>query len=117
MAQTLDKSERLSGKIAISRLMGKGRWGSFPGFRFCCLAPNEQEKNRLIVSVPKKLFKRAVKRNLLKRRIREAYRTQKESLHHKDGFCDVLLQYNSSEIMTFEEIRMSIGSILNILSE
>ena len=117
MAQTLDKSERLSGKTAISRLVEKGRWSSIPGFRFCCLAPNSAEKNRIMISVPKKLFKRAVKRNLLKRRIREAYRTQKDLLRHKDGFCDILFQYNSTEIMSYEDIKSSLASIFKLLSE
>ena len=36
----------------------------------------------MAVSVPKRLFKRAVDRNLLKRRIREAYRLNKSDLYH-----------------------------------
>jgi len=36
---------------------------------------------RMAVSVPKKHFKRAVKRNLIKRRIRESYRKQKHTLY------------------------------------
>ncbi len=35
----------------------------------------------MAVSVPKRLFKRAVDRNLMKRRIREAYRLQKPGLY------------------------------------
>ena len=36
------------------------------------------QPNAVMVSVPKRNFKRAVKRNLLKRRIRESYRLNKE---------------------------------------
>jgi len=41
---------------------------------------------QLAFSVPKKNFKRAVKRNLLKRRMRESYRLRKNKLYsHLDG--------------------------------
>ena len=76
MTQTLPKRERLSGKTAISTLMKKGRWGGAGCLKYCILSPGGAEFNRLIVSVSKRSFKRAVKRNLLKRRMREAYRTQ-----------------------------------------
>ncbi len=65
-----------------------------------------------MVSVPKKHFKRAVKRNLLKRRIREAYRLQK-SLLSQDRRCDILFTYISSEVAAFDEIRTAVATILN----
>lgn len=111
MPQTLSKSERLSGKTAISRLMEDGKWGGIPGFRYCYLACDDSIGNsRIMISVPKKLFKRAVKRNLLKRRIREAYRTQKDILNAP---VDILFQYNSSEVMEYDAVREAIKSILN----
>ena len=46
------------------------------------LTGEEQTSHALVaVSVSKKSFKRAVIRNLVKRRIREAYRKEKESLY------------------------------------
>ena len=75
---TLPKSERVSGKAAVSALMSKGRWGFARGLKYCYLANEDEEDspvaNRVMVSVPKRLFKRAVRRNLLKRRLREAFR-------------------------------------------
>ena len=44
----------------------------------------------------KKYHKRAVKRNLLKRRIRESYRKQKHNLNI-DGGLDVLFMYSTKE--------------------
>ena len=67
--------------------------------------------NRIIVSVPKKFFKRAVKRNLLKRRLREAYRTQKSLLPSSAG-VDLLLSYSSAEILSSAEIRECVAAVL-----
>jgi ribonuclease P protein component len=61
----------------------------------------------MAVSVPKRLFKRAVDRNLLKRRIREAYRQNKYSLYqllHSDQKMHVLIQYHQKDIADFQTI-------------
>ena len=110
---TLSKAERISSKRDISRLLSNGRWGSCDGVKYCIFSPNGLEFNRILVSVPKKHFKRAVKRNLLKRRIREAYRTQKV-LCLAPG-ADILLQYDSGEILPFSAIRDIVGSILKMV--
>ena len=54
-----------------------------------------------MVSVSKRFFKRAVKRNLLKRRLREAYRTRKGLL---PAGVDLMLVYNSKEVLSSPEI-------------
>ena len=64
-----------------------------------------------MVSVPKKFFKRAVKRNLLKRRIRESWRLQKEMLNVTG--VDLLFTYSTKEIMEFDQIRSSVGKIID----
>jgi len=106
---TLSKEERLSGKSSVSRLISEGKWGSCTGLKFCCLKPNGLEYSRILISVPKKFFKRAVKRNLLKRRIRESYRTQKSIL--TEG-SDIMFLYNTPEILSFSELRSSVENIL-----
>ena len=82
LRNTLPKKERLCGKTAISKLLA-GKKGSVPGMRFIYLKDTGADTNRIVVSVSKKFFKRAVKRNLLKRRIRESYRMQKHALEVK----------------------------------
>ncbi|MBP9997751.1 MAG: ribonuclease P protein component [Bacteroidales bacterium] len=110
MGATLSKEERLCGKTAIDNLVHKGRWGGFGHLKYCTVSNEGAELNRILVSVPKKYFKRAVKRNLLKRRMREAYRTQKELLGTKGH--DLMLVYSSPEVAPYSTIREEVASIL-----
>ena len=80
---TLSKEERLSWKRHIDRLFTEGR--SFVAFplRVVYLLSDEEGmpvRASFLVSVPKKRFKRAVKRNRIKRQVREAYRMHKYDL-------------------------------------
>lgn len=79
---TLSKEERLSWKRYIDLLFAKGQ--SFVAFplRVVYLAVEEETLApvSILVSVPKKKFRRAVKRNLIKRQVREAYRVRKYDL-------------------------------------
>ncbi len=70
------KSERLTGKITIDRLYKNGvTIKKFPlKLIFIELEKPEDVPLQCVMSVPKRLYKRAVDRNLLKRRMREAYR-------------------------------------------
>lgn len=113
---TLPKEERLCGKTGISHLLAKGRHGNVPNMRYLCLTNNGKEFNRIMVSVPKKLFKRAVKRNLLKRRIRESYRKQKHDLNIKSG-VDLLFMYSTKEVLSYEEIYKTVGQIIRKINE
>lgn len=113
---TLPKEERLCGKTGISHLLAKGRHGNVPNMRYLCLKNNGKEFNRIMVSVPKKLFKRAVKRNLLKRRIRESYRKQKHDINLKSG-VDLLFMYSTKEVLSYEEIYKTVGQIIRKINE
>lgn len=110
---TFSKAERVCGKAAVSRLMNDGRWGSSLHLKYCFVSTGEP-LNRLLVSVPKRHFKRAVKRNLLKRRLRESYRLQKERLSAEG--VDLMLFYNSPEVLPFEQIYSEVGEILDKIS-
>lgn len=116
MEQTLTKDERLFGKTAVGDLLKKGRWGVTANLKYCWLTHEGDACNRIMVSVPKRNFKRAVKRNLLKRRLRESYRTQKELLSGNRS-VDVMFFYNSKEVLDSEVIRAEVKEILTILSE
>jgi ribonuclease P protein component len=109
---TLPKKERLCGKTSISMLLAKGKHGNVEGLRYLCRKGTGNDVNRFMVSVPKKLFKRAVKRNLLKRRIRECYRKQKHNLTIEGGL-DVLFMYSTKEILSYEQIYAAVGQIID----
>ena len=77
---TFRKEERLSKEKQIQELFAKG--SSFYLFPFKVLfLPQADPANpvhQVLISVSKRHFKRAVDRNLIKRRIREAYRLQQQ---------------------------------------
>ena len=82
---------------------------------------NKINKNKILISVPKKNIKNAVDRNRIKRLIRESYRLQKSItnkiiLHNKN--LAILLVYSSSKTnVTFKEIFDKINLILQSLKK
>jgi len=75
----------------------------------------------MAVSVPKRLFKRAVDRNLLKRRIREAYRLQKPEF--LEFFLDagistqMMIQYKGREIESYAFIEKKLHEAMEKLKK
>ncbi len=114
MDATLPKSERLCGKTAVVGLFEAGKSASAGCLRCKYLyRPLEQEPSRIVVSVPKRSFKRAVKRNLLKRRMREAYRHQKDLLGPS---VDILFIYTSTEVLPYETLFADMANLLQTVS-
>ena len=117
---TFPKAERISGVKDVAALLAGGKWMRSELLKACYMR-NDLEFSRIVVAVPKRLFKRAVKRNLLKRRIREAYRLQKELLGAATGATatgfDILLQYNSPEVADFSSIRDDVAVVLHRIAE
>lgn len=127
MDNGLSKKERICSVKAIENLIARGRYANLGVIRVCHCQREEASAagleatvleasaevglNRMMVSVPKKLFKRAVKRNLLKRRIREAYRLQKGLLAGCTGI-DMMFVYNSKEVADFATIYAAVGAAL-----
>jgi len=113
MAATLSKSERLCGKKAIAGLMEHGKGGSAGCLRYKFLKAGEAEVSRILVSVPKRFFKRAVKRNLLKRRIRESYRLRKDLLPVP---VDIAFLYQAHEVLSYDEISAAMAEVLSAVA-
>jgi len=76
---------------------------------------------KIAISVKKKTFKKAVKRNLLKRRIREALRLNLASLRNALKMNNYkiifLIVYNSPDILEFSEIQTKIQEALVLLEQ
>ncbi len=82
--QTLTKAERLSSKKQIDKLFLGGQSRSMSAYPLRVVymveeleEPVEDAQVAILVSVPKRCFKRAVKRNRVKRQVREVYRRNK----------------------------------------
>ncbi len=79
---TLSKAERLNKKRLIDQLFGGDGKSllAFPLRMVYMTSGGGDPTASMLVSVPKKRFKRAVKRNRVKRQVREAYRRNKRIL-------------------------------------
>lgn len=105
--QTFTKAERLCSKVLIDKLIEKGN--TFQCFPFKMIWLEIQEgiaPAQIVISVPKRNFKRAVDRNKLKRRIREAYRKNKTILYEQLNNKKILLMlvYTAKIITDHKEI-------------
>lgn len=70
---------------------------------------------RILFSVPKKYHKRANRRNLLRRRAKEAYRLQKSLLQLAAPY-DIALIYTSREVESYDRIAHAVRKIIDHLN-
>lgn len=84
MRNTFSKEERLCSKRLIDSLFHNGSSFIVYPYRVVLLpvsALSDILPAQVLISVPKRRFKHAVDRNLLKRRMKESYRLQKAELY------------------------------------
>jgi ribonuclease P protein component len=120
MNSRLPKNERLHSKKLIKELFDKGSSFFLYPFKVMVLEINFElpETNQVLFSVSKKKLKKAVDRNLIKRRMRESYRLNKQILREmNEGKKIIGLIYVSSEIVTFQVIENKIKKILTTIKE
>jgi ribonuclease P protein component len=116
---SFSKAEHLCGEKKIAHLHTEGNaFIVYPLRIVYCVMPEEDEfPAKVMVSVPKKRFKRAVKRNRLKRLIRESYRLNKyilwDALTEKNVQAHISFQYVSDEELTFDYIEKRMQTALN----
>ncbi len=119
MNEGLPKEQRLFKKKAIDQLFGKGKGFNFYPFRVVVYAhPSDNEEPpipRFLVSVSKKRFHHAFKRNKIKRLVREAWRRNKSELIVKCEInnitLDFALVYTATIILSYEEIEKKIKQL------
>ena len=111
VAETIEVAEK-TGTAGVAGLAGKA--GAAEASKVTAAQGTPVHLNRIVVSVPKKMFRRAVKRNLLKRRIREAYRLQKQLL--TGSGVDLMFVYKSKDIAPYSQISDCVAAILKQIS-
>lgn len=113
---TLKKEERLSSKKVIDQLFAEGKsFLSFPVKVVFLPTPlNTNYPVQAGFSVSKKIFKRAVKRNRIKRLLREAYRLNKHILYNnlEDRQLAVFFIYIGKDLPAYSSIETAIKKAL-----
>jgi ribonuclease P protein component len=103
---TFKKEERLSKEKIIQELFEKGSsFYLYPFKVYFMQNPDSDSKvHQVLISVSKKNFKKAVERNAIKRRIREAYRLNKNLLSGQNKLAIAYI-YSVKEILPSAQIR------------
>lgn len=140
---SLPQSERINSKKQIDRLFRRGGSKAMTAspLRVVYMAEERSGNNgedktyldgsdvkidepvaQMMVSVPKRFFKRAVKRNRIKRQVREAYRLNKHiltdsidlTIHKKVSMCFI---WTTDRMLETAEVEQRMRSLLNRLKE
>lgn len=130
MSNRFHRGERLKSRKEIGRLFGKAgqSLSSYP--LVLKYAETEEERGsfpfQAAFVVPKRKFKRAVDRNLIKRRVREAYRLQKQflgprppvpgELEERGKQYALMFIYSGKEAMPFKYIEKKMEKLLTQLA-
>ncbi len=109
---TLKKDERLSSKKDIQELFNNGSSFYLYPLKVITLPTTEATAHQVLFSVPKRNFKRAVDRNLLKRRMREAYRLHKHLLPTEPQVLNIAYIYTSKDLLDYASIAKPIEQSL-----
>ena len=125
---TLTRAERLRSLKMVRRLFEDGRSGFIYPFRYMWLLDEvsaEEDSNvaikvgtEVLFSVPKRFLKRANKRNLVRRRAKEAYRLGKATMIAKvgDRHLSIALVYSTKKIHEYKTINHAVERILAEIS-
>jgi ribonuclease P protein component len=114
MRFTFRKEERLNKEKLIQELFNRG--SSFYFFPFKVIVMHNPDQtypfHQVLVSVSKRNFKKAVDRNLLKRRMRESFRLNKNRIPASKKLLIAYI-YSAKEILTFAQIQERLVKTFN----
>ena len=122
---TLGKRERIVSRKLIELLFSKGcnrTLSAFP-LRIVFMVKTREENEepvQILVSVSKRHFKRAVKRNRVKRQIREAYRHHKTILAEKiveDKSLAIAFVWQADELYDSQQVERCVEKLLGKVAE
>lgn len=120
--KTFFKEERLCSRRSLDLLFKNGSSFLLYPFRVSFLYAAEPSTMpvQVVINVSKKRFKRAVDRNLLKRRTREAYRLHKQekfysALQPSDQVLLLSLQFIGKQIHDFDFMEKKMINVFNKL--
>ncbi|MGL5682116.1 MAG: ribonuclease P protein component [Marinifilaceae bacterium] len=122
MNYTFSKDERLCSRTALEQLMRDGQsFVAYP-FRIVYSVHNEKAEApaQLAISVGKKRFKRAVKRNAVKRMVREVYRMRKHKLYNAIGEernMQMLLIYLDSQLPDYDKLGYAMDKLIEKIAK
>lgn len=117
---TFTKNERLYAQKRIDALFASGEsFIAYPLRVVYTLREKDDVAVTVLISVSKKKFKRAVKRNRVKRLVREVYRLNKNELYipEIDKSIDIAFLYLKNELPSYEEIEKAIKKTGMVLRE
>lgn len=121
---TLSAAERLKSKKEIDALFRSGKAFFIYPLKVCYTIQPASESSvalKMGISAPKKLFRKAVERNYLKRIAREAYRLQKPGLlaacKTQNSQLQLMLIYVAGGAHRYQAVFKSMGQIISRLQQ
>lgn len=110
------KGERLKKEKLIKELFTRGSSFNLYPLRVSYLPnPNESEFHQALFTASTRNFKRAVDRNKIKRRCREAYRLQKDRLRETPKLLIGFI-YVAKEILDYHQIEKAVSKAIEKLN-
>lgn len=121
---SFSKTDRLCAAKVINELFKNGRkFNNYPLRVIWKLSDKEDSQRvKILISVPKKYLAKAVERNLIKRRIREAYRKNKNLLNtdlpeKTTKSINIAIIFDGKNIIGYNEIENKVISAFHKLAE
>ena len=112
---TFPKANKLKSSVAIQELFEKGLYIQVENIKILYL-PNQNNTHQLAFTVPKRNFKLATDRNLIKRQMRESYRVNQLIINNLSIKQNIIFIYLSKNQSDFHKLHQNIKNILSQLA-